>query len=112
LPDGLFQTENPNLGKFLGPYIDWKMFIFLAILWIFGIFYDHLVHFELIWYILSSFGILYNENSGNPGQKNRRAPTPSETQGEYFACLDLLFQSVNLASSVDENCHAPFFATC
>jgi hypothetical protein len=32
----------------------------------FGIFYDHLVHFVLIWYIFSGFGIMYQEKSGNP----------------------------------------------
>jgi hypothetical protein len=33
---------------------------FCYILWSFGIFYDHLVHF-------SGFGILHQEKSGNPG---------------------------------------------
>jgi hypothetical protein len=37
------------------------------ILWIFGIFYDHLVHFVFVWFIFSSFGIMYPEKSGNPG---------------------------------------------
>jgi hypothetical protein len=32
----------------------------------FGIFYDHLVHFEFVWYIFSGFGIVYQEKSGNP----------------------------------------------
>jgi hypothetical protein len=36
------------------------------ILWTFGKFYDHLVHFVLIWYIFSCFGITYQEKSGNP----------------------------------------------
>jgi hypothetical protein len=49
-----FQTKNPDLGKFWRA-LDWKMFInFMAtwnILWRFGIFYDHLVHFVFIWYI-------------------------------------------------------------
>jgi hypothetical protein len=30
-------------------------------------FYGHLVHFVVIWYIFSRFGILYQENSANPG---------------------------------------------
>jgi hypothetical protein len=38
------------------------------ILQTFGIFYDHLVHFVLIWYIFSGFGIMYQEKSGNPVQ--------------------------------------------
>jgi hypothetical protein len=33
----------------------------------FGIFYDHSVHFEFIWYIFSGFGIMYQEKSGIPG---------------------------------------------
>jgi hypothetical protein len=28
--------------------------------------YDHLLHFVLIWYIFSSFGIMHEEKSGNP----------------------------------------------
>jgi hypothetical protein len=28
----------------------------------FGIVYDHLVHFVLIWYIFSGFGIMYRKN--------------------------------------------------
>jgi hypothetical protein len=30
--------------------------------------YGHLVHFVYIWYIFSSFGIMYQEKSGNPGR--------------------------------------------
>jgi hypothetical protein len=40
--------------------LDWKMFIYFMviwnILWRFGIFYDHLVHFVFIW----RFGIFYD----------------------------------------------------
>jgi hypothetical protein len=55
LPDGLFSNQKTNnLGKFWRA-LDWKMFIyFLAIcnmLRMFGIIYDHLVHFVFIWYI-------------------------------------------------------------
>jgi hypothetical protein len=32
----------------------------------FWIFYDHLVQFVFIWYILSGFGIMQQEKSGNP----------------------------------------------
>jgi hypothetical protein len=50
-----FQTKNPNLGKNFGAS-DWKMVIYFMaignILWKFGIFYDHSVHF-------SSFGIMH-----------------------------------------------------
>jgi hypothetical protein len=64
-----FETKNSNLGKFWSA-LDWKMFqYFMAIwniLWRLGIFYDHLVHFEIIWYTFSGFGIMYQEKSGNP----------------------------------------------
>jgi hypothetical protein len=51
--------------------LDWKMLkYFMAIcgiFWTFGIFNNHLVHFEFIWYIISGCGILYQEKSGNLG---------------------------------------------
>jgi hypothetical protein len=57
-----FRTKNPDLGKFLRA-LDWKIFIHFMdvqnILQIFGDFYDHLVHFVLIWYMFSGFGITY-----------------------------------------------------
>jgi hypothetical protein len=31
-----------------------------------GIFFGHLVHFWVIWYIFTRFGMLYQEKSGNP----------------------------------------------
>jgi hypothetical protein len=37
------------------------------ILWPFDLFYCHLVDFVAFWYIFTRFGILYPENSGNPG---------------------------------------------
>jgi hypothetical protein len=37
-----------------------------AILQTFGIFYDLLVQFVFIWYILTVIGIMYQEKSGNP----------------------------------------------
>jgi hypothetical protein len=65
-----FQTKNPNSGKFCR-VLDWKMCIYFMdiwnILWRFEIFYDHLVHFVLIWYIFSGFGIIYQDKFGNPG---------------------------------------------
>jgi hypothetical protein len=36
------------------------------ILWSFGTFYGHLVHFMVIWYIFYRFGMLYREKSGRP----------------------------------------------
>jgi hypothetical protein len=70
-----FQTKNPYLGKMFRA-LDWKMLIYFmaiwSILWIFGIFYDHLVQFVFIWYIFSSFGIMHQEKSGNPALVHRR----------------------------------------
>jgi hypothetical protein len=64
-----FQTKNTNLGKFWRA-LDWKMLIYLMAIWnislTFGMFYDHLVHFVFFWYIVSGFGIRYQEKSGNP----------------------------------------------
>jgi hypothetical protein len=64
-----FQTKNPNLGKFLMA-LDWKMLIYVMSIWYilrtFRIFYDHWVHFVIIRYIFSGFGIMHQEKSGNP----------------------------------------------
>jgi hypothetical protein len=52
--------------------LDWKLFIYLMAMWnilrTFEKFYDHLVHFVLIWNIFSGFGIMYREKSGNPDE--------------------------------------------
>jgi hypothetical protein len=37
-----------------------------SILWPLEIFYSHLVHFAVIWYIFPRSGILDQEKSGNP----------------------------------------------
>jgi hypothetical protein len=53
LPDGISSNQNPNLGKFQRA-LDWKLSIYFTaisnILRTFGISYEHLVHFLLIWY--------------------------------------------------------------
>jgi hypothetical protein len=68
----IFKPKNPYLGKFWRT-LNWKRLVyFMAILSILrpnGLFYAHLVHFVVIWYILPSFGMLYREKSGNPGSK-------------------------------------------
>jgi hypothetical protein len=72
LPDGLFSNQKTQFGLILEGLRLEKVYIFFMaiwnILWIFGIFYNHLVHFVFICYILSGFGIMYQEKSGNPGQ--------------------------------------------
>jgi hypothetical protein len=75
------------------------------ILWQFGIFCGHLVHFVAIWYILwpfgifcghlvcfSRFGMFYQEKSGNPGSSHG----PNYIAGE---CLLTLAQTKQLMSS-------------
>jgi hypothetical protein len=47
-----------NLGIFMTTW---------AILRPLEIFYVHLVHLVVIWYIFLRFGMLYQEKSGNPG---------------------------------------------
>jgi hypothetical protein len=60
-----FQTKSTNLGKFWRA-LDWKMFIYFMaiwnILWTFGIFFDHLVHFVFIWYIFPVWVSCTNKN--------------------------------------------------
>jgi hypothetical protein len=69
LPDGFFQTKNPNLGK-LRRVLQWKILVYFitirSILRPLEIFYAHLVNFGEIWYIFPRFGILDQEKSGNP----------------------------------------------
>jgi hypothetical protein len=36
------------------------------VLRILGIFYDRLVHFEFLWYIISGFGVMYQEKIWQP----------------------------------------------
>jgi hypothetical protein len=50
-----FRTKNPNSGKCL------RALDIRKILPTFGIFYDHLVHFVIIWYIYSDFGIKHQK---------------------------------------------------
>jgi hypothetical protein len=80
-----FQTKNPNLGKFW-KVLQWKMFgIFRAILSISrptGVFYGHLVHFVVIWYIFTRFGMLHREKSGNPVSDPISHIKPNQDQTE------------------------------
>jgi hypothetical protein len=52
-----FQTKSPTLGKFLEGLANGRCWY---ILWLFGLFYDHLVYFMNIWHISRPFGIFYN----------------------------------------------------
>jgi hypothetical protein len=64
LPEGIFQTKNPNLGKFWRDLqcctaIKYNVSAICYILWPFG-------KLVVIWYIFPRFGIMYREKSGNP----------------------------------------------
>jgi hypothetical protein len=64
-----FQTKNPNLGK-IRMILQWKISSYFVTIWSIlrplEIFYGHLVYFVDIRYIFPRFGILYQEESGNP----------------------------------------------
>jgi hypothetical protein len=65
LPDGIFETKNPYLGKFWR-VLQWKFMSIWSILRPFGICCLHLVYFMDFGYIFPRFGMLYQEKSGNP----------------------------------------------
>jgi hypothetical protein len=64
-----FQTKNPYLGKFWS-VLQWKMLVYFMPIWSIlrplQIFYGHLVFFAVIWNSFTRFGMLYQEQSGNP----------------------------------------------
>jgi hypothetical protein len=61
--DGIFCIPKiPIWVYFGGPWNGKCLYILLP----YGIFYGLLVHFGVIWYIFPRFGLLYQENSGNP----------------------------------------------
>jgi hypothetical protein len=68
LPNGIFQTKNPNLGIFWKAS-QWKTLIHILaiwyILWAFGIFTDHFEYFVVFWYIFSQFWYSVSRNSGS-----------------------------------------------
>jgi hypothetical protein len=86
-----FQTKNPNLGKFWG-FLQWKIFVYFMTIWsilrTLEIFYGHLVHFVVIWYISPRFGILYQEISDNPGPDMK-----THTNKFFFKYVGLAYQS-------------------
>jgi hypothetical protein len=70
LPDGFFSNQKSQFWYILeGPRLENVdiIYVHLDFLRTFGIFFDHLVHFVVIWYIFSGFGIMYQEKSGIPG---------------------------------------------
>jgi hypothetical protein len=78
LPDGIFQTRNPDLGKTLESLAMEVAGIVIicqwSILWLFGMFCGHLVYLRLIAFNFLRLGMLHQEKSGNPAlelSKNR-----------------------------------------
>jgi hypothetical protein len=65
----VFKPKKNNLGKFWR-VLPRKTLVYFMTIWSIlrhlEIFYGHLVYFVVIWYIFPSFGILYQEKSGNP----------------------------------------------
>jgi hypothetical protein len=65
------RTKNPKLGMFCRT-LEWKLLLKILvisnILQPLDIFYGHLVHFAVFWYIFSRFGRLYREKSGSPAR--------------------------------------------
>jgi hypothetical protein len=59
-----FQTKNPNWGKFWRVLLR-KILLYFMTIWSIlrplEIFYGHLEHFVIIWYIYPRFGILDQE---------------------------------------------------
>jgi hypothetical protein len=71
----VFQTKNPNLGKFWRA-LEWKMLVYFMTIWNilrpFGITYGRLIGLVVIWYIFPNLVSLGQEKSGNPGCKKKR----------------------------------------
>jgi hypothetical protein len=63
--------KNPNLGKFWTA-LEWKMLIHPAVIWNillpFGLFYGNLVNFVVVWCVMTHFGRVFRDKSGNPGR--------------------------------------------
>jgi hypothetical protein len=100
-----FQTENPNLGKISGPHIgQYVLIYFMAIwniLWIFEILCDHSVHFMFILVHFSSFGIMHQEKSGNPGKDHELRTSPNGCgQGSYLEQHHTFYPFIPSISSV------------
>jgi hypothetical protein len=74
LPDGLFQTKNPNLGKFWRA-LEWKMLVYFMVIWYILWPFGNIV---VIWYIFHRFGILCQEKSGNPARTAQSRFLPSD----------------------------------
>jgi hypothetical protein len=73
------------------------------ILQTFGICYDHLVHFVLIWYIFPGFGIMFQEKSGNPGLTR-----PSPIVWLSLKPYNMYADPFRICHQPETNCHKYF----
>jgi hypothetical protein len=97
-----FQTENPDLGKFWR-VLQWRMLVyymycnynyFTAIwycLWPSGI-------FVVIWYIISHFGVLYQEKSCNPAFDRMVGGWGEDYMCEDSAPLDSIESAIEIGA--------------
>jgi hypothetical protein len=104
-----FHTKNPDLGKFRR-VLQWKMSVNYVYAHYIGLFYDYLVYFVAIWYILwpfgifcghlayllyvhlvyfSRFGMLDQEKSGNPDWLRQMCSTDGGTASTYSSLTKL-----------------------
>jgi hypothetical protein len=88
LPDGVcFRTKNPNLGNFWR-VLHVKMLVYFMTIWStfwrFVISYGNSVYFMEICCIISRFGKLYREKSGNS------ASLPSDNRNPFFLHVSFL----------------------
>jgi hypothetical protein len=65
LPDGIFSHQKYYFAYILEGIEIENLVKFMA----YKMLYSHMVYFEAIWCILSRFGILQQEESGNPGSR-------------------------------------------
>jgi hypothetical protein len=101
----IFKPKIPIWLNFGGPQIGKCLYIYFMAIWNiirrFWIFYYHLVHFVFIWYIFSSFGIKYQEKSGNPGWRLRKFKKTPLWDGRHL-CQGTL--TADIGSLYPRNC--------
>jgi hypothetical protein len=76
----VFKPKIPNWLNFGGSCYGKSLYI----LWPFGLFYGHWKYFMAIWYIFPRFGILDQENSGNPCPSQKA--TSNKSNRAYIPC--------------------------
>jgi thiosulfate reductase cytochrome b subunit len=80
--------------------LDWKMSIYFMAIWNIWDFYDHLVHFAFIWFIISGFGIMYQEKSGITGRYHHHRRNHSRKK---IGSQKNLLQILDTVQNIQEN---------